>query len=307
MNSNNLIPQLPDTVSVVEVGPRDGLQNEAELISLDDKFQFVQHLADAGCKVIEVGAFVRPDLVPQMADSHALIRKLLAVEGPRPSYMALVPNMKGLERALDCNIDRIAVFTAASETFAQQNIGMSVKRSLEVFGRVIAAASAARKPVRGYVSTAWWCPFVGEVDPDRVVEVVDRLFELGCAEVSVADTIGAATPVEVFSLLARLVDRHPVENLSVHFHDTRGTAAANVLAALQVGIRTIDAAAGGVGGCPFAPGATGNLATEDLLFLLHGMGIETGIDIHGVLRASLGLQEVLGRRLPSRYMRAGPQ
>jgi len=302
-----MLSSIPEKVSVVEVGPRDGLQNEAELITLEDKFKFVRHLADAGCSTIEVGAFVRPDRVPQMADSEELIRRLLEAEGPRPLYMALVPNMKGLERALQCNVDRIAVFTAASETFAEQNIGMSVRRSLDVFGKVIAAANAAGKPVRGYVSTAWWCPFVGEVDPDRVVDVVHRLFELGCDEVSVADTIGAATPVEVFSLLSRLVELHPVEKLSVHFHDTRGTAAANVLAALQVGIRTIDAAAGGVGGCPFAPGATGNLATEDLLYLLHGMGIETGVDIHGVLRASLGLQEVLGRQLPSRYMRAGPQ
>jgi len=294
----------PPRVRVVEVGPRDGLQHEAGLVPLEAKVRFIELLVDAGLPVIEVGAFVRPDRVPQMADTDEVVRRLPA--RPGVTYVVLVPNRRGLERALAAGARAIAVFTAASEAFAQANIGMTIDASLQVFRDVVREATAAGVRVRGYVSTAWWCPYAGPVPATAAHRVALALADMGCAEVGLGDTIGAATPGEVARLLEAVLRDLPAERLAVHFHDTRGTALANVLAALDAGIATVDASAGGLGGCPFAPGALGNVATEDLLYMLHGMGIATGVDLEGVRAASQYIQGVLGRPLPARYLQAGP-
>ncbi|MDR7554456.1 MAG: hydroxymethylglutaryl-CoA lyase [Armatimonadota bacterium] len=294
----------PARVRVVEVGPRDGLQNEAGVVPLEAKVRFIELLVEAGFSVIEVGAFVRPDRVPQMADTDAVLRRLPA--RPGVTYVVLVPNRRGLERAVAAGARAIAVFTAASEAFAQANIGMTIEASLQVFRDVVREATAAGMHVRGYVSTAWWCPYAGPVAPEAAGRVALALAEMGCTDVGLGDTIGAATPGEVARLLEAVLRDLPAERLAVHFHDTRGTALANVLAALDAGIATVDASAGGLGGCPFAPGALGNVATEDLLYMLHGLGIATGVDLEAVRAASRYIEGVLGRPLPARYLRAGP-
>ena len=293
---------LPARVRVVEVGPRDGLQNEPAILPLESKLMFVTHLAGAGLPVIEAGAFVRPDRVPQMADTDELFRRLGGVRGP--VLAALVPNRRGLERALRCGVQAVAVFTAASEAFARRNINMDIAESMEVFREVVSEAHAARCTARAYVSTAWWCPYSGRVPSQAVLRVAASLRDMGCDEIALGDTIGAATPLEVTTLIQRLTRQLPVGLLAVHFHDTRGTALANVLAALACGVATVDASAGGLGGCPFAPGASGNLATEDLLYMLHGMGIETGVDLDAVAAASRALAPALGHPMPSRYLQA---
>ncbi|MGQ0571398.1 MAG: hydroxymethylglutaryl-CoA lyase [Armatimonadota bacterium] len=306
MTAADRIPanSIPKRVRVVEVGPRDGLQNEPEIVPLDAKVAFIEALADAGAPMIEVGSFVRPDRVPQMADTDEVIRRLRPRDGT--IYAVLVANRRGLERALASSVRTIAVFTAASEAFARANIGMSIDESLERFREIVAGATRGGLRVRGYVSTAWWCPYTGRVDPAAVRRVASSLLEMGCGEIGVADTIGAATPAEVRGLLELLLQQIPLERLAVHFHDTRGTALANVLASMEVGVATVDVSAGGLGGCPFAPGALGNLATEDLLYMVHGMRIETGVDLERVRAASRQMESVLGRRLPSRYLHAGP-
>ncbi len=298
------LDRLPTRIRVVEVGPRDGLQNEPEIVPVDAKVAFIERLADAGLPVIEVGSFVRPDRVPQMADVEEVLRRL----SPRAAttYVALVPNRRGLERALAAGARTIAVFTAASDAFARANIEMTIDESLDRFREIVPVADRAGVRVRGYISTCWWCPYTGHVDPSVVRRVALALLEMGCAELGVADTIGAATPAEVASLLDLLLRQIPAETLAVHFHDTRGTALANVLASMEAGISTVDASAGGLGGCPFAPGALGNLATEDLLYMLHGMGIDTGVDLERVRAASRQMETLLGRPLPSRYLHAGP-
>ncbi len=294
----------PRAIRVVEVGPRDGLQNEPETVPLDAKVAFIERLAAAGLPVIEIGSFVRPDRVPQMADTEGVARRVAHRTGA--VCVALVPNRRGLERALAAGLRTVAVFTAASEAFAQANIGMSIDGSLRVFREIIEDATRRRITVRGYISTAWWCPYTGRVEPGAVRRVALALLEMGCKDLGVADTIGAATPAEVQRLLEVLLREIPVEKIAVHFHDTRGTALTNVLASMTMGITTVDASAGGLGGCPFAPGALGNLATEDLLYMLHGMGVDTGVDLEKVREASQAMQAVLGRRLPSRYLQAGP-
>ncbi len=296
--------RLPRRVRVVEVGPRDGLQNERAILSAGAKVAFIRRLAASGLPAIEAGAFVRPDRVPQMADSDEVFRALADLRGPVLS--ALVPNRRGMERALACGAREVAVFTAASEAFARRNINMSIADSLASFREVLSLARAHGCRVRAYVSTAWWCPYAGRIAPDAVLRVASALIEMGCYEVSLADTIGAATPGEVSALLERLGREMPAGGLAVHFHDTRGTALANVLASLLCGVATVDAAAGGLGGCPYAPGAAGNLATEDLLYMLHGLGIETGVDLEAVAVASRSLGDALGHPLPSRYLAAGP-
>jgi hydroxymethylglutaryl-CoA lyase len=295
---------IPPRVRLIEVGPRDGLQHEPTAIPLDVRVAFIEALADAGLPVIEVGAFVRPDRVPQMAGTDDVVRRLR----PRPgtTYVALAPNRRALDRALASGVRAIAVLAAASDAFAQANTGMTIEESLRAAGDVAAAALEAGITVRGYVSTAWWCPYTGRTNPEVVRAAAVELLTAGCAEVGIADTIGAATPREVADLLARLLGEIPAGRLGVHFHDTRGTALANVLASLELGIATVDASAGGWGGCPFAPGALGNLATEDLVYMLHGMGIETGVDLERVAAASRLVEQALGRRAPSRYLQAGP-
>jgi len=295
----------PRRVRVTDVGPRDGLQNEPDVVPTESKAAFVRGLVAAGVLDVEVSSFVRPDRVPQLADAEELFRLL----GPAPAgvvYGALVPNERGLERALSCGVGKVAVFTAATETFNRRNVGASVEESIERFRPVVRGAAAARVPVRGYVSTAFFCPFEGRTDPRKTATVVDRLLEIGCDEVDVGDTIGAATPPDVAAVLDLVLARVEASRVVLHFHDTRGTALANVLEGLRRGVTAFDASAGGLGGCPYAPGASGNLATEDLVYLLDGMGIETGIDFAALRAASAGLEHSLGRPLPGRAYRAGP-
>lgn len=304
--------RVPPRVRVFEVGPRDGLQNEPEVLSLDDKAEFVRRLAACGLPQIEAGAFVREDRVPQMAGTDALFRRLTqaggtgAVAGGRSVLSALVPNRHGMDRALAAAVDEVAVFTAASDVFAQHNINMTVAESLARFRDILATARGRGMRVRAYVSTAWWCPYSGRVPPEAARRVAAALAEMGCYEIALSDTIGAATPAEVAALVEQVAEDISIARVAVHLHDTRGTALANVLAALETGVMTVDAAAGGLGGCPYAPGASGNLATEDLLYMLHGLGVETGVDLDGVAATSRWLGGRIGRPLPSRYLGAGP-
>ena len=294
-------------VTVVEVGPRDGLQNEPGTLSLEARIAFVRALAAAGLTRIEVGAFVHPARVPQMAGSDELCRVLagdaaLAASGVR--FSALVPNLKGLERAVAAGVRDVAVFAAASETFSQRNLNQSIAGTLRTYAEVCDAARAHGLTVRGYVSTAFGCPYEGAVAVDAVQRVTESLLAMGTYEVAVSDTIGVAHPGQVRALLRTLLRAVPADRLALHFHDTRGTALANVLAALDLGIVTFDASAGGLGGCPFAPGATGNLATEDLLYMLQGLGLARAIDLDAIVSASASIEAQLGRPLPSRYYRA---
>jgi len=292
----------PRHVTLVEVGPRDGLQNVHTPLSVDAKVEFVDALSHTGLQVIEAGAFVSQRAVPQMADSDQVFARIQRRAGIR--YPVLVPNERGLDAALAVGVQEIAVFTAASETFNQKNINASIDESFERFRPVIARALDSGLRVRGYVSTCFGCPYEGEVAPERVREVTERLFAMQVAEVSLGDTIGVAVPTQVPEVLDPILDNVPAERLAMHFHDTRGTALANVVEALRLGIRIFDSSAGGLGGCPYAPGATGNVATEDLVYMLHGMGIETGVDLEKLMAASLGVSRALGADLPSRVLRA---
>ena len=293
---------LPPRVRLVEVGPRDGLQNEHATIPADDKVAFIDQLSAAGCPVIEVGAFVSPRWVPQMADTAEVFSRIARRECTR--YTALVPNLAGLERAITARVDEIAIFAAASETFSRKNINQGIDASLDTYREVCAAARAASLPVRAYVSTAFGCPFEGAVDPVRVGDVSAALIAMGAREVSVSDTIGIAHPGQVPLVVSAVAERVPLEQIALHFHDTRGTALANVLTALQLGVAAYDSSAGGLGGCPYAPGATGNLATEDLLYMLDGLGIDTGVSLPKVLAASRFIEQRLGHSLASRYAAA---
>jgi hydroxymethylglutaryl-CoA lyase len=297
-----MFEQLPRRVRVVEVGPRDGLQNEKAIVPTQDKIAFIDLLSAAGFSVIEVTSFVSPKAIPQLADAAEVMAGIHRREGV--AYPVLVPNEKGMRRALDAGAREVAVFTAASEAFTRANINMTIDESIAAFRPVMELARAQAVQVRGYVSTAFGCPYSGKVAPQAVLDVTSRLFDLGVYEVSIGDTIGVATPDQVADLVPRLIALAGADRLALHLHDTRGTALANVLAALQLGIATFDSAAGGVGGCPYAPGASGNLATEDLLYMLNGLGIETGIDLDAVVRASSYLARVLGRELPSKYLQA---
>jgi hydroxymethylglutaryl-CoA lyase len=298
------LAQVPARVRVVEVGPRDGLQNEAVLAPTADKVRFVEMLTDAGFTDIEVSSFVSPQRVPQLADAAEVFACL--PERPGVRYSALVPNAKGLERALAAGVRAIALFTAASETFNQRNIGRTVAESLAGFRALLPTARAKGLWVRAYISTAFVCPYEGEIAPAKVVGVVGELAAMGVDEVSIGDTIGYATPDDVARLTEALRPVLPLERTAYHFHDTRGAALANVLMALQYGIANFDSAAGGIGGCPFAPGAAGNLATEDLLSLLHGMGIETGVELAKVAAASRFLEARLGHPLPGKVLQTYP-
>ena len=292
----------PARVRVVEVGPRDGLQNEAAALGVEDKVAFTQALIDAGLPVVEPGAFVSPRWVPQMAGSDEVLRRLRRPDGVR--LPVLVPNRKGYEAARAAGARDIAIFTAASETFNRKNINASIDESFARFQEFVPDALREGMWVRGYISTCFGCPYEGAVDPVRVVDVARRLADIGSHEVSIGDTIGVGVPTQVTDVMGRLKEAIPQTALAVHFHDTRGTALANVLAALQEGIEVVDSSAGGLGGCPYAPGASGNLATEDLLYMLHGMGIATGVDLGRVAAASRALAPRLGHALPSRYLQA---
>ena len=298
------LAQVPRRVRVVEVGPRDGLQNEAAVVPTEDKVRFVEMLADAGFADIEVSSFVSPGRVPQLADAGDVFAGLAPRAGVR--YSALVPNAKGLERALAAGVRAIALFTAASGTFTQKNIGRTIAESLGGFRALLPTARVHGLWVRAYVSTAFICPYEGTILPSQVVPVVEELEAMGVDEVSLGDTIGYATPDAVARLTEALRPVLPLPRTAYHFHDTRGFALANVLMALQYGVAVFDSAAGGMGGCPFAPDAAGNLATEDLLALLQGMGIETGIDPNKVAVASPFLESKLGRSLTSKYLQTCP-
>lgn len=296
-------PTLPPRVTVYEVGPRDGLQNEPETLPLETKVAFIDRLTDAGLPAIEVGSFVSPRAIPQLADTEEVFRRIRRASGVR--YPALVPNLQGFERALAAGVSEIAVFTAASETFNQHNIHAGVDESIERFRPVVSRAREEKIRIRGYVSTAFVCPYEGEISAEAVREVVHKLLDLPVDEISIGDTIGAATPSDVYEVVETLYDSGISRGvLALHFHDTRGTALANVYAGLECGITTFDASAGGLGGCPYAPGASGNLATEDLLYLLDGLEIETGVDLSKVVEASRLLSGALGRRPPGRYLAA---
>src|SRR5229473_5193740 len=294
-------PHLPSRVSVYEVGPRDGLQNEPETLPVDVRIALVDGLTDAGLPAIEVGSFVSPRAVPQLADTEEVFRRIRRASGVR--YAALVPNVRGLERALAAGVLEIAVFTAASETFNRHNINAGVDESIERFRPVVARAREEKIRVRGYVSTAFGCPYEGPVSPEAVREVAHKLLDLHVDEISIGDTIGVATPAGVYDVIETLYDSGVTRGvLALHFHDTRGTALANVYAGLECGITTFDASAGGLGGCPYAPGAAGNLATEDLLYMLEGLGVQTGVALPRVVEASRHLAKALGRRPPGRYL-----
>jgi hydroxymethylglutaryl-CoA lyase len=295
---------MPRSVRIYEVGPRDGLQNEATLVPLQAKREYIGLLAAAGLREIEATSFVSPRAVPQLADADELLPSLPRPEGIR--YPVLVPNERGLERAAAAGADAICVFTAASDAFTRRNIGMTVEESLDAFRPVLAAARERVWWTRAYVSTAFGCPYTGAVDPGRTAEVALRLADLGAEEICLGDTIGVAVPSQVSELTARLVAAGlPPERLAFHFHDTRGTALANAVAALAAGIGCLDASTGGTGGCPYAPGAAGNLATEDLVYLLDGMGVEHGVRLEGVLEAARFISRTLGRPLASKVGQAG--
>ncbi len=294
--------KLPAKVTIYEVGPRDGLQNEARQVPTADKIRFIDALVGAGIRDIEITSFVSPKWIPQLADAAEVARGVSRPAGVRMS--ALVPNRRGLDTALASGMKEIAVFLSASETHNKKNVNKTIAETLTAFEEVIPHALAAKVPVRAYVSTVFGCPYEGDVDPQRVVDLIGRLREQGVYQVSLGDTIGVANPAQVEDVIGRVLVEHPPELVAVHFHDTQGTALANCLISLTLGITTIDASAGGLGGCPYAPGASGNLATEDVVAMLHSMGVATGIDLDKLTEASRTAATFVGHELPSKYLKA---
>jgi len=294
---------LPEYVTIYEVGPRDGLQNEARPVPTATKIEFVHRLVDAGLAVVETTSFVRPERVPQLADAGDVLAGLRHRPGVR--YPVLVPNERGLVRALEAGVEEIAIFASATESFARRNLNRGIAESLSMFAPVAAQALASGLRVRGYLSMCFGDPWEGAVDPGSVVDVSGRLLEMGCAEVSLGDTIGVATAGQVTALLDTFEAAGiGPDRLAVHFHDTYGQALANTVAALRRGVTVVDASAGGLGGCPYAESATGNLATEDLVWLLHGLGITTGVDLQRLVATSVWMAAALGRPSPSRVVQA---
>ena len=291
------VESYPKRVRVVEVGPRDGLQNE-RAVSVETKVTLIESLVEAGVTTVECGSFVSAKRVPQMADTAAVLRKLR--RKPGINYTVLVPNLQGLEAAVACGVEEIAVFASASESFSQSNIQSSIPGSLQRLGAVARQAGELKIRVRGYVSCVLGCPFEGDVPTAAVASVAKALLDMGCYEISLGDTIGVGTPLKTRAMLERVAHEAPMDRLAVHFHDTWGQALANVLIALQLGVAAVDASVAGLGGCPYAPGATGNLATEDLIYLLNGMGIETGIDLEKLAAAGRTISHALGREPVSR-------
>jgi hydroxymethylglutaryl-CoA lyase len=294
---------LPERVAIHEVGPRDGLQNEPTIVPVEVKAEFIERLADAGLATIEATSFVHPRWVPQLADAEELLGMLSKQEGVR--YPVLVPNDRGLDRALRLGVREIAIFGSATETFARRNLNRTIAESVDMFAPVVTRARDNDCDVRAYLSMCFGDPWEGDVATEQVVDVGARLLDLGCTELSLGDTIGVATPGHVSALLTAFAERGVgTDRLAVHFHDTYGQALANTLAALQHGISTVDASAGGLGGCPYAKNATGNLATEDLVWMLHGLGISTGVDLEKLVATSLWMAERIGRPSPSLVVRA---
>ncbi len=287
----------PAQVKVVEVGPRDGLQNVKEIIPTESKLTYIEKLVRAGCRHIEVTSFVHPKWVPQLADSREVYGQLPRNEDVH--YIALVPNAKGMEAAVDLGVQEIAVFTSASETFSQKNTNASIAESLQRCREVAEMGRRHGIPFRGYISTSFGCPFEGPISSDKVVEIAGKLFDMGVYEVSLGDTVGVAVPTDVERLLDEILERFDPNRIALHMHDTRHTALANILRGLDLGVATFDASSGGLGGCPFAPGASGNLATEDLVYMLHSMGVTTNIDLMRLGEATRFIEEVIGRPLLS--------
>ncbi len=283
---------LPNKVRIVEVGPRDGLQNEKQ-VSTDAKIKLVNDLADAGLTVIETGSFVSPKWVPQMADSSDVFAAVTRKDGV--TYAALTPNVKGLEAAIAAGASEVAVFGAASESFSQKNINCSIDESLERFAPLMDMAKEHGLPVRGYVSCVLGCPYEGDIDVAQVAHVAKKLLDMGCYEISLGDTVGVGTPMAVKAMLDAVTTKVPVEKLAVHFHDTYGQALANIFSALQLGVATVDSAVAGLGGCPYAKGASGNVATEELIYMLNGLGIEHGVDLEKLTRAGWAISDALNR------------
>jgi hydroxymethylglutaryl-CoA lyase len=301
---SGLLEALPESVSIYEVSPRDGLQNESAYVAIEGKRRLVDALVAAGLKRVEVSSFVSPRWIPQLADADDLVPALL----PPPegvTFSALVPNRQGLERARAAGLGEVAVFLSASETHNRKNIAKPIADTLALYRELVAEARAAGLRVRAYVSTVWGCPYEGAIDPRRALAVARELDAMGCYQVSLGDTIGVGTPRQTRDIVRLFLDELPPERLALHLHDTRGTALANLLVGLELGVRTFDSSVAGVGGCPYAPGAAGNVATEDLVYMLQGMGIETGIDLDRLVAAGRVAEALLGRRLPGKVHQAG--
>jgi hydroxymethylglutaryl-CoA lyase len=284
---------LPEQVKIVEVGPRDGLQNEKTMVSTDIKVELIHRLCDAGLSVIEATAFVSPKWVPQMADASDVMARIS--RKPGVTYPVLAPNLKGLEAAIEAGATEVAVFGAASESFSQKNINCSIAESLDRFRPVVSAARDANIAVRGYVSCVLGCPYEGEIAPQKVADVAKALFDMGAYEISLGDTIGTGTPGKAQAMIEAVATHVPIENLAAHFHDTYGQALANLLAVLQMGIATIDSSVAGLGGCPYAKGASGNVATEDVVYMLNGLGIDTGVDLEKLAETGSWITAKIGR------------
>ncbi len=287
----------PQAVTIKEVGPRDGLQNEEKFIPTIDKVKWINHLSRTGLSYIEITSFVHPKWIPALADSEEVAKMIHREKGVK--YAALVPNQKGLEKALESNIDEVSVFLSVSETHNMKNINKSIQETLPILQSVIDHATRSGKSVRGYLSTVFGCPYEGEISHQAVLKLCDKLFEMGVYEVSLGDTIGVATPKQVQEVLTLLLKRFSVKQIAMHFHNTRGTALANVTASLDAGITIFDSSLGGIGGCPYAPGASGNVATDDLLYMLHKMDIQTGVNMSKLHNAAVYIQARLGKPLSS--------
>ena len=292
----------PSRVKIVDVGPRDGLQNEVQLVSTEIKVRLIEGLAEAGLPVVEATSFVSPKWVPQMADAAEVMARIQ--RRPGVSYPVLTPNLKGFEAALAAGAEEVAIFGAASESFSQRNINCTIGESLERFRPVMDAASQAGVRVRGYVSCVLGCPYEGEIAPEAVVRVAKALFDMGCYEISLGDTIGVGTPAKARRMVEAVAAGVPMDRLAVHFHDTYGQALANLYAVLDLGIATVDSSVAGLGGCPYAAGASGNVATEDVVYLLHGLGIETGVDLDRLVDVGVEISTRLGRELGSKVGKA---
>ncbi len=293
---------MAESVRIYEVAPRDGLQNEPEFVATADKLRFIEGLADAGYSDIEVGSFVRPRWIPQLADTADLVRQLPKRDGV--TYWALVPNRRGLERALDAGMEAVATFLSASETHNKKNLNRTVRETLAVQRELVGTAGDESLRVRAYISTVFGCPYEGAVDPARPIALAEHLLAAGAETVVLGDTTGMAHPEQVKAMVARFAEAGvPLDRLALHLHDTRGTALANCYAGWLAGIRTFDGSVAGLGGCPYAPGAAGNASSEDLIYMFQAMGVSTGIDLDTVCAAGVGLSDVLGRDLPGRYHR----
>ena len=294
--------QLPPDVTMYEVGPRDGLQNESRMVPTDDKVKLIDALSETGLRAIEITSFVNPKWIPQLADGGEVSRRI--VRKPGLVYSALVPNRQGLDRAIVSGMKEVAVFMSASETHNKKNINKTIAQTLTAFRETVPPALAAGVRVRAYVSTVFGCPYEGAVDPARALELARALRDLGCYQISLGDTIGVANPRQVRDVLSRVLAEIPKPEVAVHFHDTRGTALANILVAVEMGITTVDAALGGLGGCPYAPGASGNVATEDVVYMLEGMGVRTGVDLDRLVDCARLASTLVGHEVPSKYYRA---